>query len=400
MTEDRFRDSARALTALVTRVDGTPASIAEAVREMARAVGARRVRWLELDDRGAIGFVQDWRMDRLSLLSTAVVRAEQPWDGMLEELRTGEPIWVERSGRVILLVPVDMGEEVGLFELTEPGAFLRDSPWALLALSVLAQTIAEARSRRRAELAAHDEATMLAAMFSQASVGVALQELDGRFLRVNGALEKMLGYSSSELLAFVGNEITHPDDRPVGAAQYRDLVLGRRDRATVEKRFVRKDGRIAWMRTTASLLEAEDGNPTHTIVLYEDVSETKRVIAQRDVFFRIAPNAMCILDESGKLVAWGRAFAFAVETGEESSAAREASLRGRSFVELLTPQGAARAEKAFARLRRGDNDVAFFRAAFAGKTERPLTWRFALSKEDDCLYGVAIRTRAGSQLPA
>jgi len=48
--------------------------------------------------------------------------------------------------------------------------------------------------------------------FERGAVAQALTSLDGRFLKVNAALAKMLGYESAELVGLPINEVTHPDD--------------------------------------------------------------------------------------------------------------------------------------------------------------------------------------------
>ena len=48
--------------------------------------------------------------------------------------------------------------------------------------------------------------------FDQAAIGMALVGLDGRWLRVNPALCKIVGYSEQELLVTDFQTITHPED--------------------------------------------------------------------------------------------------------------------------------------------------------------------------------------------
>ena len=50
------------------------------------------------------------------------------------------------------------------------------------------------------------------AAFDRGAIAMAIAALDGRFMQVNPALCKMLGYNESELLARTFFDITHPDD--------------------------------------------------------------------------------------------------------------------------------------------------------------------------------------------
>ena len=61
-------------------------------------------------------------------------------------------------------------------------------------------------ARQRAELRA---------IFNQAAVGIALADLDGRFVDVNRKFAEILGFSAEELQARTFAEVTHPDDLAV-----------------------------------------------------------------------------------------------------------------------------------------------------------------------------------------
>ncbi len=75
---------------------------------------------------------------------------------------------------------------------------------------------------------------------------MALVAPDGRWLGINPALCDIVGYGESELLAIDVRAIAHREDRDVDAIQIRDMLARRIDTYQVNKRFVRKDGRIVW----------------------------------------------------------------------------------------------------------------------------------------------------------
>ena len=54
-------------------------------------------------------------------------------------------------------------------------------------------------ARRTARSQAADEHQLFQAMFMQAAIGMALTDSDGRWIRANPALNKMLGYREDEL---------------------------------------------------------------------------------------------------------------------------------------------------------------------------------------------------------
>jgi PAS domain S-box-containing protein len=81
-------------------------------------------------------------------------------------------------------------------------------------------------------------------VFEGSALGMALVDLDGRPLRVNAALERLLGYSQDELRKMVFSEFTHPDDIAADWKLYVELSEGRRSHYQIEKRYLRKDGQV------------------------------------------------------------------------------------------------------------------------------------------------------------
>ena len=65
--------------------------------------------------------------------------------------------------------------------------------------------------RPQNDTALPDSDELFRSIFEQAVTGIAVAAADGRLLRVNGALCRMLGYSEQELLQRTFQEITHPE---------------------------------------------------------------------------------------------------------------------------------------------------------------------------------------------
>src|SRR5690242_19901382 len=74
--------------------------------------------------------------------------------------------------------------------------------------------------------------------FQDAPIGVALVGVDGRWLQVNPALCRLLGYSADELLGMTFMDVTHPDDGQANLARRRDQLAGGGDAVQTEKRYV------------------------------------------------------------------------------------------------------------------------------------------------------------------
>ena len=113
--------------------------------------------------------------------------------------------------------------------------------------------------------------------FARAPVGVALLDLDGRYMRANEAFCGLTGFSEEELEGRGFEEITHPDDRGVDLAPTGDLLAGRAGSYELEKRYIRSDGRTIWVSLAVSLVRDADGEPHHYIAHAQDITARRRM---------------------------------------------------------------------------------------------------------------------------
>jgi PAS domain S-box-containing protein len=129
-------------------------------------------------------------------------------------------------------------------------------------------------ARRTAAL--HASQARLQAIFDCAAIGIALTDSEGRILESNPAMQAMLGYSADELRELVFTDFTHPEDVTADLNQFQELVAGKRNRYSLDKRYVRKDGQVIWARLIVSLVQrgSERG---YAIGLVEDITERKQM---------------------------------------------------------------------------------------------------------------------------
>jgi PAS domain S-box-containing protein len=130
--------------------------------------------------------------------------------------------------------------------------------------------------RKRAETALRDSEERFRKIFEDGPLGVTLVDLGARIQHVNRRLCETLGYSEQEIITLGIQGITHPDDweryRSLGSR----LRQGEIPSYTIEKRYLRKDGRVIWGQLTVSLMCDAAGQPTHAIGMIEDITERKR----------------------------------------------------------------------------------------------------------------------------
>src|SRR5271170_2278558 len=114
-------------------------------------------------------------------------------------------------------------------------------------------------------------------VFENSAIGVALTDLDGRFLATNPVYQKMVGYSEEELRALSFLDITHADYRETNWALAAELLEGKRQQFQIEKQYRRKDGSLVWVSNNVSLVPGTETMPRFIMALSEDITERKRV---------------------------------------------------------------------------------------------------------------------------
>ncbi|MEU4441714.1 EAL domain-containing protein [Actinosynnema sp. NPDC050801] len=103
--------------------------------------------------------------------------------------------------------------------------------------------------------------------------GILVVDLDGRLVRANAAIGDILGYTTEELTGFALDELVHPDSARVLAEAMRALVDGRQERVRQPQRLLRKDGDVARISLTVSLVRGADDQPGHFVAVVEDGTE-------------------------------------------------------------------------------------------------------------------------------
>jgi PAS domain S-box-containing protein len=131
-------------------------------------------------------------------------------------------------------------------------------------------------ARRAAEEALRQSEERFRRTFELAGTGVAQVSLDGRFSRVNPRLCEVLGYSESELCALTVRDVSHPEDRDLVDVPRAKVISGEMDSARLEKRYIRKDGKVVWMTLAIAMERDAEGRALYAISVLDDITERKR----------------------------------------------------------------------------------------------------------------------------
>jgi PAS domain S-box-containing protein len=111
------------------------------------------------------------------------------------------------------------------------------------------------------ERALADSEELFRSAFSGAPIGIALSDFDGQMLRVNTAMEQLLGRTSAELLTMTVADITHPDDLAADEVNLQEVRRGEAPRHEVLKRYLHADGSAVPVEVHAASVRTADGEP-------------------------------------------------------------------------------------------------------------------------------------------
>lgn len=140
-----------------------------------------------------------------------------------------------------------------------------EKPYALL-FSTLSETNAQLRSS--------DD--RFRKFFELSGGGKAETEPEsGKFIRVNERLCAMTGYNKCELLCLTNEDITYPEDRGKNKQSIEAAIRAEQKTWALEKRYVRKDGKVVWVAVYGTVVQDDSGRPLYNIADIIDISVRK-----------------------------------------------------------------------------------------------------------------------------
>jgi two-component system, cell cycle sensor histidine kinase and response regulator CckA len=176
-------------------------------------------------------------------------------------------------------------------------------------------SLVDITDRKRSEDALRRSENRFRTMFDHAASGMALIDLDGRYLRVNAALCRMLKYPAHQLLSKSWRDVTCPED--VGATEnaLQNLNEGHIS-ALQEKRYVNSDGNIVWALLNMALITDQDRSPLYYVAQIQDITpmkEAQRKLQEREERYRQIFEAdlsgFYITNPAGELIMCNQVFA-------------------------------------------------------------------------------------------
>lgn len=219
--------------------------------------------------------------------------------------------------------------------------------------------------RIRSERQARDSEALFRQAMDDSAIGMALISPAGRCLKVNDAFCEMLGYERAALLDLSFADVTFPEDLAADLDQVHAALAGRIDSYRMEKRYIRRDGRVFWALLAVSLVrDQETGAPKFFVSQIEDIdarkiAETRLAEAESRWAFALDSAGQGVWDRD--LVA-GRTF-YSATWKTMLGLSADAPLDGEGmWVDLLHPDDRARVVEVDRACLSGETDL--FEAEF------------------------------------
>lgn len=122
--------------------------------------------------------------------------------------------------------------------------------------------------------------TQLKETIESSMQGIGILTLNGQFLKINGAVCDILGYTEEELLRTDLQCITHPEDYSDDLVNMKSLVQGKISEYKLEKRLYHVAGITVWVMQYIRLIKDSENHPVHFVVHFLDITERKQAEEQ------------------------------------------------------------------------------------------------------------------------
>jgi len=166
--------------------------------------------------------------------------------------------------------------------------------WGFISLGEVNMLIGiDLTERKHVEMQLRESEAAYRATFEQAAIGIVHNTFDGVYLRCNPAFAKIIGYPIEEVPGLKIMQVTSPEDQEKTAEVLQQLVDGAQETIHWEKRYMRKDGSLIWVRMSTSVRCDTDGHPLYGMSLVEDIQARKEAeerLAEATEALRISEN--------------------------------------------------------------------------------------------------------------
>jgi two-component system, cell cycle sensor histidine kinase and response regulator CckA len=182
-------------------------------------------------------------------------------------------------------------------------------------------------------------------IFQHSASGMVLVSPDFHFLQVNDGFCKMLGYTESELMEKTFQDVTLPEDRPLGGELVRQVLSGEMEAFHLEKRYLHKNGTVVWGLVSCALIRDTQNKPLHFVTQIQDFTQrkqTEETLRESEEKYRIIAmntvDVIVVMDMNLRCT-------FVSPTVERLRGFTVAEAMGQTLEQVITPESLQRVQK-------------------------------------------------------
>ena len=182
-------------------------------------------------------------------------------------------------------------------------------------VAAISMIVRDITSRKKTERSIRESEERFREVFEHAPVGICIAGPDAKFVQVNAAYCKMLGYTEEELLGTCWTQILHPDDLASSQQKMKQLIEEPNGWVAQDHRNIHRSGKVVWVRAQVSLVQKEDGSPSYFLIHVEDITERRNAaeaVHESEERFRImadgCPMPMWVTNDRNGIQFINRAF--------------------------------------------------------------------------------------------
>ena len=106
-------------------------------------------------------------------------------------------------------------------------------------------------------------------------IGILRVSLEGHILKANHSFCNFVQYDESELVDKTVFDLANEESGRASREFVQNFIRGDREPSSLEKRYIRKDGKEVWGRMTCSMARDQDDRPRYLVVQVEDIDWRK-----------------------------------------------------------------------------------------------------------------------------
>lgn len=190
---------------------------------------------------------------------------------------------------------------------------LTDGTGAVIGTTGTANDITQ---RKEAEQILQRSEARMRQYFETSLLGIAVIRPDKSWVEMNDKFCEMVGYRRDELQNLTWTDLTHPDDVASDLNLFQRVLSGHIDSYSIEKRLIRKDGSIIYVRFSVTGVRDDHREVEHFVGFVQDMTENHRVTEalrhQKEYLRQVVdtnPNLIFAKDKEGRFTLVNRAMA-------------------------------------------------------------------------------------------